>query len=268
MAVSRRSYKGAAVSNTVGAGGLASGATSISLAASMSGWPTGSQPFFVVVDPGTTKEEKICVKYSNATTLTVVDPAVTSTWNASVNGRGADDTTDRDHAAGATIYPVFTASEADDANELTSAYTTNGDIVVHGSTSFKKIGVGTNAHVLQADSTVTDGGVKWGQVATAGIADAAVTADKIASAVAGSGLGGGAGTALSVNVDNSTIEINSDTLRLKDGGVTTAKIADGTLLTTDFDTTTAVASGGVPVTTVSTSDPTGGKNGDIWVKVV
>lgn len=183
MAVSRRSYKGAPVSNTIGGGGLAAGATSITLGVAVSGWPTGSYPFFVVVDPGTSKEEKICVKYATTTTLTVVDPAATSTWAASVNGRGADDTTDRAHDAGATIYPVFTAYEADDANELASAYTANGDLVVHGSTTFKKIGVGTNAHVLQADSTVTDGGVKWGQVATAGIADDAVTMAKLAAAV-------------------------------------------------------------------------------------
>ena len=183
MAVSRRSYKGAPVSNTLAGGGLAAGATTVTLASAMSGWPTTSQPFFIVVDPGTSKEEKVCVKYSNSTTLTVVDPAVTSSWPASVNGRGADDTTDRAHDAGATVYPVFTASEADDANELVSAYTANGDLVVHGSTSFKKIGVGTNAHVLQADSSVTDGGVKWGQVASAGIADDAVTMAKLAAAV-------------------------------------------------------------------------------------
>ena len=128
MAVSRRSYKGAAISNTLGAGGLAANATSITLASAVSGWPTAAQPFFVVIDPGTSKEEKVCVKYSNSTTLTVVDPAVTSTWNASANGRGADDTTDRNHDAGAVIYPVFTATEADDANELASAYSTNGDL--------------------------------------------------------------------------------------------------------------------------------------------
>lgn len=179
MAVSRRSYKGAPVSNTLGSS-LTDSATSITLASAMSGWPTTAQPFFVVIDPGTSKEEKVCVKYNNSTSLTVVDPAVTSTWGASVNGRGADDTTARTHDTGATIYPVFTAGEADDANELASAYTANGDIVVHGSTTFKKIGVGTNAYVLQADSTVTDGGVKWGQVATAGIADSAVTEAKIA----------------------------------------------------------------------------------------
>jgi len=46
-----------------------------------------------------------------------------------------------------------------------------------------------------------------------------------AAGIAGDGLGASAG-ALSVTVDDTGIEINSDTLRLKDSGVATAKIAD------------------------------------------
>lgn len=47
---------------------------------------------------------------------------------------------------------------------------------------------------------------------------------RLDSSAAGAGLGFSAGV-LSVNVDDSTLEINSDTLRIKDLGVTTAKIA-------------------------------------------
>jgi hypothetical protein len=57
------------------------------------------------------------------------------------------------------------------------------------------------------------------------VPDGAVTSAKLNAGVAGSGLSGGAGTALAVNVDDSTIEINSDTLRLKDAGITSAKLA-------------------------------------------
>ena len=39
------------------------------------------------------------------------------------------------------------------------------------------------------------------------------------------------GNTINVNVDNSSIEINSDTLRLKDAGITTAKIADSQVTT-------------------------------------
>jgi hypothetical protein len=69
------------------------------------------------------------------------------------------------------------------------------------------------------------------EVTTAKIDNGAVTAAKLASAVAGSGLSGGAGTALAVNVDDSTVEINSDTLRLKDAGITSAKLASSLSLT-------------------------------------
>jgi hypothetical protein len=55
---------------------------------------------------------------------------------------------------------------------------------------------------------------------------------------AGAGLTGGGSLAadrtLDVQVDASTIEIASDTLRVKDGGITSAKIADGTITTSDL----------------------------------
>ncbi len=75
------------------------------------------------------------------------------------------------------------------------------------------------------DEKVVNDMLKTGSVDTANLAAAAVTAAKIATAVAGDGLAGGGGSALSVNVDGSGIEINSDTLRLKDNGVTLAKLA-------------------------------------------
>lgn len=56
----------------------------------------------------------------------------------------------------------------------------------------------------------------------------------ITAVIAGSGLTGG-GTSgsvtLDVNVDNATIEINNDAVRVKDLGITTAKINDGAITT-------------------------------------
>ncbi len=56
----------------------------------------------------------------------------------------------------------------------------------------------------------------------------------ITAVIAGSGLTGG-GTSgsvtLDVNVDNATIEINNDTVRVKDLGITTAKLNDGAVTT-------------------------------------
>jgi hypothetical protein len=206
----RKGYKGAAANAVLTNNPTASSGDTTFTVDTVTGWST-TFPYFAVVDPGTSREEKVRVTAISTLTLTVV--------------RAQDDTSVAAHSAGAAIYPVFTADEADEANLIASAMTTKGDLIATDGSSVNRLGVGTNTHVLQADSSSTNG-FKWGQVATAGIADEAVTAAKIASSVAGSGLAGGAGTALSVNVDASTIEINSDTLRIKDSGVVTAKLAD------------------------------------------
>ena len=88
-----------------------------------------------------------------------------------------------------------------------------------------KIADGTITGTDIAAGTVTSSNLVDLTVATGDIADTAITAAKLAAAVAGDGLAGGAGTALSVNVDASTIEINTDILRVKDAGITTAKLA-------------------------------------------
>jgi hypothetical protein len=136
-------------------------------------------------------------------------------------------TGDVDHSDGAEIYPVFTSIDADEANQLTATYANQGGIVFLGDPSFTQLAIGTAGQVLKVNSGAT--APEWGQVPTVGIANNAVDSSKIASTVAGNGLGGGAGSALSVNVDDSTIEINADTLRIKDDGVTSAKLAAPTL---------------------------------------
>lgn len=79
------------------------------------------------------------------------------------------------------------------------------------------------------------------------IAANSITESKINTSVAGSGIAGGGGSPLSVNTDGSTIEISGDTLRIKDLGVSTAKIANDAvsfikLLSTDW--TKSLASSG------------------------
>jgi microcystin-dependent protein len=215
----------------------------------MSGWPTTSEPFFVVVNPGTANEEKICVIYNNTTTLTVVDEDVTSAWSASENGRGVDDTTDRTHAGGATIYPVFTALEANQANLLVSTYANQGGIVYQGSSNPTQLAIGTASHVLKVNSGAT--APEWGQVGTDGIADSAITSGKIldgaivnadinaSAAIALSKLATGAlPTAITVASAN-LVDLTIDTADIKDSAVTLAKLA------------TAVANALVPVGTIT-----------------
>jgi hypothetical protein len=142
-AVTRRQYKGAAAQTTI-TNALASGDTSATLAAT-TGWPTGTEPFFVVISPGTASEEK-CSATISGSVLTLT--------------RAQDDTTAQSHASGATIYPVFTADDADEANFLASRYAAKGDLVAFNGTTVAALAVGTNDYVLTADSGEATG-LKW-----------------------------------------------------------------------------------------------------------
>jgi len=148
-AVTRRQYKGAAAPCTT-TNSLTSADTSVTLSA-ITGWPsTAAVPFYVVIDPGTSSEEK-CSATISGSTLTLT--------------RGQDDTTAVAHSSGATIYPVFSADDADEANLMASTMTTKGDLLVTTGSAFNRLAVGTNGYVLTADSTATNG-VAWAVTAT------------------------------------------------------------------------------------------------------
>lgn len=216
MAKTRRKYKGNATPATISAG-LSAGATSATISAN-TGWPT-SGPFYCVVDPGTSSEEKILVGSISGTSISSIT-------------RGVDDTSDQNHASGCTIYPVFTAVDADEANELTATYSAQGHLVYQGASTFTGLAIGTAAHVLKVNSGAT--APEWGQVATAGIADDAVTSAKIAADAVGS-------SEIAANAVTAT-EIASDavtTAKILDGNVTLAKLAS------------AVANSLVPVGTIA-----------------
>ena len=143
-AFTRRQYAGAAAATTITAG-INNTDTTCTLAAT-TGWPaTAAVPFYVVIDPGTSSEEKVSATISGST-LTIT--------------RAQDDTTASSHSSGATIYPVFTANDADEANEVVSKLTTKGDLLATDGSALNRLAVGTNAHVLTADSAATNG-VKW-----------------------------------------------------------------------------------------------------------
>ena len=164
-AFTRRQYAGAAAATTT-TNALTSGDTSVTLTAT-TGFPsTAAVPFYVVIDPGTSSEEKCSATISGATlTLT----------------RGQDDTTAVAHSSGATIYPVFTANDADEANEVVSKLTTKGDLLVTSGSALNRLAVGTNDYALLADSSATNG-VAWKQIPAAGLASDAVTTAKILDA--------------------------------------------------------------------------------------
>ena len=150
-AYTRRQYAGAAAATTITVG-INSAETTCTLA-STTGFPNSAGvPFYVVIDPGTSSEEK-CSATISGSTLTIT--------------RAQDDTTAVAHSAGATIYPVFTANDADEANELVAKLTTKGDLLVTSGSALNRLGVGGNGSILNADSTATNG-VAWLAAGTAG----------------------------------------------------------------------------------------------------
>ena len=162
-AYTRRQYAGAAAATTITAG-INTTDTTCSLAAT-TGWPsTPAVPFYVVIDPGTSAEEK-CSATISGSTLTLT--------------RAQDDTSASSHSAGATIYPVFTANDADEANELVSKLTTKGDLLVTTGSALNRLPVGANGTIFVADSAATNG-VNW---LTAGDAGYVLTANGAGNAV-------------------------------------------------------------------------------------
>ena len=150
-AVTRRQYKGAAASTTT-TNALSVSDTSVTLTAT-TGWPsTPAVPFIVVIDPGTSSEEK-CSATISGSTLTLT--------------RAHDDTTAATHASGATIYPVFSADEADEANLFASTMTTRGDLLKMGSgPTVARLAVGTAGYVLTSDGTDP----AWAALPSSGVA--------------------------------------------------------------------------------------------------
>lgn len=75
-----------------------------------------------------------------------------------------------------------------------------------------------------ASNAVENSMIAVGTIASASISGNTIDEKHLKTSVAGAGLAGGNGTALSVGVDNSSIEINSDSLRVKALGVTNAML--------------------------------------------
>lgn len=161
---------------------------------------------------------------------------------------------------------VTTAKVADSAittAKLADANVTGAKLASAVAGSGLSQNVGGNLDVNVDGTTIsitTDAlGLVAGGVGTTQLANNAVTAAKIAtSALSGSGaITGGGGTSLAVAVDNTGIEINTNALRLKDSGVTSAKIASGavgaTALASSAVTTVKIADAAVTAAKLASS---------------
>jgi hypothetical protein len=95
----------------------------------------------MVIDPGLVTEEKVLVGSRTGSSLSSMT-------------RGVDGTTAASHSAGATCYPVFTATDANDANEFTSTMTTRGDLLtLNSSANPARIAIGASTYVLTSNGT-------------------------------------------------------------------------------------------------------------------
>ena len=140
-AVTRRSYVGAAPACTL-TNSITAGDTSALLTGTVTAWnDTANGPFFMVIDPGLVTEEKVLVGSRTGSSLSSIT-------------RGVDGTTGASHSAGATCYPVFTATDANEANEFTSTLTTRGDLLtLNSSANPARIAIGASGYVLTSDGT-------------------------------------------------------------------------------------------------------------------
>jgi hypothetical protein len=145
-AYERRDFAGAAPDSTLSAS-IDATTTTITVADATS-WPNGAAgPFFVVIDPGVSTEEKVRVTSRSGNTLTV--PAA--------GGRGQDETAAQPHSGGAVIRHCYTAVDADEANyavaETVGKVTKKGDLLVGDApNSADNLAVGANGLALVADS--------------------------------------------------------------------------------------------------------------------
>lgn len=118
------------------------------------------------------------------------------------------------------------------------------------------VGDGTITNSKLAANSVTSDKIAPGTVIASDIGDNTITEAKLTTSVAGNGLSGGNGSALSVNVDDSTVELSSDSLRVKDLGITTAKLDDGAVTSAKLDTDISIGgevSVGADLTVTGTS---------------
>lgn len=202
MAYTRKDYAGGAAETTI-VGDLASGTLSISIA-SATGWPSGSNgPFTVVIDAGTASEEKVLVTSRSSTVLTV----------ASSGDRGYDGTTATSHSSGATIKHVLAAKDLDEANYAVSKtvgkVSAAGDLLVgDGANSLARMAKGSASTVFGVNASSTQG---YGTIATAQIADSAVTNAKLAGMTRGTvKVGNSSGVASDLALGTSGYYLKSD----------------------------------------------------------
>jgi len=140
----RRSYEGAAQAAQLTTLLGNSTANTTIYCDDLTNWPTGtgSRPFYVVINRGKTNEEKILCSSRAGNVLTVYDNGVT-------NGRAADDTSITSHAASSVIEHVFTATDADEANDHVNTVTLHITVCTSGTRPASPV---ANQTIIETDT--------------------------------------------------------------------------------------------------------------------
>lgn len=262
----RRDIVGGAAATTLNTS-IGSGDTTIILDDATGWPTAANGDFFIVIDRGNAAEEKVRIASRSTVTLTVqtagrgVDGTSASAHSAGVSVEHCLTATDLDEAnytvsktvglitaqgdilvgdaanslvklaKGTSGLPLVAGASTLSYATLTSAGLAADSVgasqIAAGAVGSSELATDSVTTVKITDLNVTTGKLAAQAVTAAKIADATITETQLATSVAGNGLAGGAGTALSVGVDGSTIEITTDTLNVKDAGITGAKLNSG-----------------------------------------
>lgn len=159
--------------------GISSVATTITIADG-TGYPTGATGnFFVTIAANTAGEERVLCASRAGNIITVA-----------AGGRGADGTTATSHALGDSIWPSFSALDADQANAHTSASASTASVTIHGLANGSSVVGTTDTQTLSNKTLGTNlaaGGFKVTGLGAPSSSGDAATKDYVDTSAGGAG---------------------------------------------------------------------------------
>ena len=144
--MARREYTSGRPTTLSAAFDIGAGSFTIADDGSAATWPTSADyDFFVTIDAGTAQEERVLCSGRASRVVTVA-----------AGGRGADGTTESNHLAGATVWPSWSATDANEANvHIESTGYASYSKAVHGLGSGDGVVVGTTKEQTLTLKTLT-----------------------------------------------------------------------------------------------------------------
>jgi microcystin-dependent protein len=144
--MARREYTAGRATTLASAFAIGASTFTIADDGSETSWPTSADfDFFVTIDAGTSSEERVLCSERNGRVITVA-----------TGGRNKDSTGEKNHAAGATVWPSLSAQDADEANaHIESTGYASYSKSVHGLGSGDGVVVGTTKEQTLTLKTLT-----------------------------------------------------------------------------------------------------------------